>query len=111
MKIATSPIEPVAVMMMTCRIVEPVTNLAVWLVAAVVIARLRLARPALIGALGDLHVLALLVKPSGLALRLDQRLRRDRLDMPLVAAGLSAFDGLQRQPRLVAAAHVLEDVA
>ena len=29
MKIATSPIEPVAVMTMTWRIVEPVTNLAV----------------------------------------------------------------------------------
>ena len=118
MKIATSPIEPVAVMTMTWRIVEPVTNLAVLPAGTVagrglvrgdqcrhrhVVSCRRARRPSPPGPPCRCRLASLL--------RLDERLRRDRLGVPGAAAGLDAFDGLQRQPLLVAAAHVLEDLA
>ena len=112
MKIAISPTEPVAVMTMTWRIVEPVTNLAVWPRFGALPDRSGLARrQAGFMSAGSATFVAMPSLSSRLASlrRLDQRLGRDRLGVPAVAAGLDAFDGLQRQPLLVAAAHILED--
>ena len=72
MKMATSPIEPVAVMTMTWRIVEPVTNLAVLPLEP---SRERAVRggqsitgmSSAVGGLGDLSALALLVDALGFA--------------------------------------------